>query len=302
MAETWAIDNPDGQSAIGNRDGQSGNRQSPMDNRQLGNGRWGRSAMGNRSQAPGAECGAHPAPRTWHPAPACRLFTCVQIVPVHQRVEAQDERALGLPAPERTNREHHDVALADGRVDDLRTVLEVLAAERRRPRAACRCASAGTRRITRGCMKSISGRPAPPPPPPPNRRRAPAPPPRPPPPPPPPRPPPPAGAALASAAGGTKPSSPSSDPTCRTRSARAHRLRVLVIRRRRVRRRARSAAPARRERTGLAADAEERTAVRLVVDRQVIARNAVDDRARAVGDDAAIDRAGRDQALRPDRS
>src|SRR6187401_3623553 len=53
----------------------------------------------------------------------------VQIVPVHERVEAQDERALTLPAPERPDREHDDVALADGRVDELRTILEILRAE-----------------------------------------------------------------------------------------------------------------------------------------------------------------------------
>ena len=93
------------------------------------------------------------------------------------------------------------------------------------------------------------------------------------------------------------PSSPSSDPTCRTRSgsrpSAACSGRLPPPRpppRRRRRRRF-------RERARLAADAEERTAVRLVVHRQVIARDAVDDRARPIGDDAAIHRSRRDEAV-----
>src|SRR5438552_12885387 len=41
----------------------------------------------------------------------------VEIVPVQDRVEAEEEVPLRLPAPERTVGEHHDVPLADRRVD-----------------------------------------------------------------------------------------------------------------------------------------------------------------------------------------
>ena len=74
----------------------------------------------------GARARVHePRKRRWKPLyfPASRSFQCISVL------KPEDERALRLPAPERADREHHDVALADGRVDDLRTVLEVLAAE-----------------------------------------------------------------------------------------------------------------------------------------------------------------------------
>src|SRR4051812_36230640 len=41
----------------------------------------------------------------------------VQIVPVQERVEAERVRALRLPAPERTDREHDDVTLAERMID-----------------------------------------------------------------------------------------------------------------------------------------------------------------------------------------
>ena len=44
----------------------------------------------------------------------------VEIVPVQDRVEAEEVQALRLPAPVGTRREHHDVALADRRIDDDR--------------------------------------------------------------------------------------------------------------------------------------------------------------------------------------
>src|SRR5262245_9006275 len=47
---------------------------------------------------------------------------------MQQRIKPKDECALRLPAPERANREHHDVALADRRVNDLRAIREILRA------------------------------------------------------------------------------------------------------------------------------------------------------------------------------
>src|SRR5688572_28298626 len=43
----------------------------------------------------------------------------VEIVPVEDGVEAQEEGALGLPAPERTDGEHHHVPLADRGIHQL---------------------------------------------------------------------------------------------------------------------------------------------------------------------------------------
>jgi len=44
----------------------------------------------------------------------------VEIVPVQDGVEAKEERPLRLPPPERTNRKHDDMSLAERRVDNLR--------------------------------------------------------------------------------------------------------------------------------------------------------------------------------------
>src|SRR5262249_13266773 len=44
-------------------------------------------------------------------------LSCIQIVPIHDRVESEAERALRLPSPERANREHDDVAVANLLVD-----------------------------------------------------------------------------------------------------------------------------------------------------------------------------------------
>src|SRR6267378_2617616 len=43
--------------------------------------------------------------------------THAQIVPVQDRVEHEGEAPLRLPAPERTNREQHDVSLSDRRIE-----------------------------------------------------------------------------------------------------------------------------------------------------------------------------------------
>src|SRR6185437_7937893 len=52
----------------------------------------------------------------------------VEVVPVHDRVEAEHVGALSLPAPEGPDREHHDVALTHRFVHDLRAVRQRLAA------------------------------------------------------------------------------------------------------------------------------------------------------------------------------
>jgi len=104
---------------------------------------------GKRSEVKGSDdaCGKDKGPALTAPAPYLSylsylsypsylsylsylpLLARVQVVPVHERVEAQDERTLRLPAPERADGEHHHVALADRRVDDLRTIRQVLGAE-----------------------------------------------------------------------------------------------------------------------------------------------------------------------------
>src|SRR5690606_5381011 len=48
------------------------------------------------------------------------------VVPVQDGVEAEEEGAVRLPAPERADAEHHDVAVADGCIDDLRAIGEGL--------------------------------------------------------------------------------------------------------------------------------------------------------------------------------
>src|SRR4051812_40829850 len=41
----------------------------------------------------------------------------VEIVPIHDRIEAERIGALRLPAPERADREHNDVSLAEALID-----------------------------------------------------------------------------------------------------------------------------------------------------------------------------------------
>ena len=50
----------------------------------------------------------------------------IKVVPVHDGVEAQGERALSLPAPEGPDGEHDDVALSDRRVHDTHAVRQEL--------------------------------------------------------------------------------------------------------------------------------------------------------------------------------
>src|SRR5262249_19373053 len=57
-----------------------------------------------------------------------RSLPSVQIVPVQDRVEAEEERALRLPPPEGTDREHDDVALTERDVHDLSAVRQRLPA------------------------------------------------------------------------------------------------------------------------------------------------------------------------------
>src|SRR3954451_18880459 len=59
------------------------------------------------------------------------LLPGIQIVPVHDRVEAERVGALRLPAPERTNREHHDVTLAERRIERRRPIGEELRVQQR---------------------------------------------------------------------------------------------------------------------------------------------------------------------------
>ena len=51
----------------------------------------------------------------------------IQIIPVHDRVEAERVGAVRLPSPEGANGEHHDVAIAKLCVDDGGAVREELA-------------------------------------------------------------------------------------------------------------------------------------------------------------------------------
>src|SRR5690606_36343893 len=51
----------------------------------------------------------------------------IKVVPMQDGVEAEEEGAVRLPAPEGADAEHHDVAVADGCIDDLRLVGKRLA-------------------------------------------------------------------------------------------------------------------------------------------------------------------------------
>ena len=46
----------------------------------------------------------------------------VEIVPIQDRIEAEEVRPLGLPSPERPIRKHDDMSLAKRRIDDHRFV------------------------------------------------------------------------------------------------------------------------------------------------------------------------------------
>src|SRR5439155_22387392 len=81
-----------------------------------------------------------PAPPSFDPLPSSRVgrltprlrrATRIQIVPVQNRVEREEIRALRLPAPERTGREYDDVCLTERDVDDLRAVRQHLATHER---------------------------------------------------------------------------------------------------------------------------------------------------------------------------
>jgi hypothetical protein len=50
------------------------------------------------------------------------------VVPVDDRVEAEGECSLGLPAPEGPQREHHDVPLTERLIERERVIGESLAA------------------------------------------------------------------------------------------------------------------------------------------------------------------------------
>src|SRR5476651_114758 len=64
-------------------------------------------------------------------ARAGRRLTGVEIVPVHDRVEPKRVGPLRLPAPERPDREHDDVPLAECGIERRRAVGEELAVEQR---------------------------------------------------------------------------------------------------------------------------------------------------------------------------
>src|SRR5207249_9642279 len=59
----------------------------------------------------------------------CRRAAGVEIVPIQDRVEAEEEVALRLPTPVRTVGEHDDVPLADRRVDRDGAASERVAAD-----------------------------------------------------------------------------------------------------------------------------------------------------------------------------
>src|SRR5689334_15113460 len=58
-------------------------------------------------------------------------LTSIEIIPIQNRVEAKEVRALRLPPPERTNAEHDDVPVPDLRVHDLRTTRQRLTTSER---------------------------------------------------------------------------------------------------------------------------------------------------------------------------
>src|SRR4051795_13362349 len=60
------------------------------------------------------------------PSSASLLLSGIEIVPVHERVEPERVGALRLPPPERPNREHHDVSLAERGIERCRTIREEL--------------------------------------------------------------------------------------------------------------------------------------------------------------------------------
>src|SRR5262245_33978875 len=60
-----------------------------------------------------------------------RGFAGIQIVPIHDRVEAERVGALRLPAPERTDGKHHHVALAERDVNRGGAIRQHLAAIQR---------------------------------------------------------------------------------------------------------------------------------------------------------------------------
>ena len=64
-------------------------------------------------------------------ARAGRRLAGVEVVPVHDRVEAERVGALRLPAPERPDREHHDVPLAERMIERRGAVGEELAVGQR---------------------------------------------------------------------------------------------------------------------------------------------------------------------------
>lgn len=56
------------------------------------------------------------------------FLASVEVVPIEDGVKAEGEGALSLPTPEGTEREHDDVALSHGLVEDEGAVGEGLAA------------------------------------------------------------------------------------------------------------------------------------------------------------------------------
>src|SRR6478672_5361437 len=57
---------------------------------------------------------------------ATRAATVAEVVPVRDGVEGERPRTLGLISPEWPDREHHDMAVAQRRIDHRRFALHVL--------------------------------------------------------------------------------------------------------------------------------------------------------------------------------
>src|SRR5258705_13953982 len=92
---------------------------------------------------------------TGRPAPGGRGLAGVEIVPVHDRVEAERVGTLRLPPPERPDREHDDVAFAERVIERRRAVREELTVGQRAPTAACHSGSTRTaRRRADACRRS----------------------------------------------------------------------------------------------------------------------------------------------------
>ena len=85
----------------------------------------------NKSQRPVTLRGQTPLRPSPSQKPLAGSAAGVEVVPVHDRVEAQGVGALCLPSPERADGEHHDVTAAERRVHRDRSIRQELAVRER---------------------------------------------------------------------------------------------------------------------------------------------------------------------------